>query len=416
MMRETMKKLVFLVALTILATSLSGCINGIHNDPPVTPNQNTTKLEPDTKYINSTMEFSVKLFQNAYSSSENTLVSPLSILTALAMTTNGADNKTLEQMENILSKDIPITELNKYLHTYIDSLPSIEKAKFYLANSIWIKDTGSLEIKEDFLQKNVDYFNVNVYKEPFDNDTAKKINNWVKENTNNMIKEIIDEIDDATIMYLINALAFEAQWETPFLLNNINEDIFIDINGEKRNIQMMHSTEDIYLQNDKATGFIKPYADGKYSFVAILPNEDIDFNDYINQLDGEELSSLLKNQDDNGVLASLPKFSHEYSSSLKEILIDLGMEDAFDENDADFTKMANSTKGNIFIGDVIHKTFIQVDELGTKAGAATSVVVLEKSAKYANEIMLDRPFIYMIIDNQYNLPIFIGTVILFDNN
>jgi len=412
------KATISLVAATTLTLSLFGCVNEIRGEPIMLPeSNNVVGLQLDDKYLSSSMDFSIEIFKKTYTSEINTLVSPLSIVTALALAANGADNETLKQMEHVLTNGLPIAEFNGYLYTYINSLPSNEKAKFHLANSIWFKDVASLKMQDDFLQTSVDYYDTSIFKEIFDSTTVSKVNSWVKENTHEMIDKIIDSIDSAMVTFLINALAFEAEWAKPYTLENINDDIFIDITGEKKDIVMMHSDESIYLENDKATGFIKPYANDTYSFVAILPNESVDFNDYVNQLDSKEIIDLLSKRKHEKVVTSLPKFEYDFSIKLSDTLFSMGMQDAFIGPKADFTKMAISDAGNIYISDVIHKTYIKVDELGTKAGAVTAIIMksfafFEESPK---EVILDRPFIYMIVDNKTNLPIFIGTVITFSN-
>ena len=418
MIKNINRTIISLVAAATLTLSLFGCVNEIRGEPIMLPESNdVVGLQLDDKYLNSSMDFSIEIFKKTYTSEINTLVSPLSIVTALALAANGADNETLSQMEHVLTNGLPIAELNGYLYTYINSLPSNEKAKFHLANSIWFKDVASLKMQDDFLQTSIDYYDTSIFKEIFDNTTVSKVNNWVKENTHEMIDEIIDSIDSAMVTFLINALAFEAEWAKPYTLDNINEDIFIDINGKKRDINMMHSDESIYLENENVTGFIKPYANDTYSFVAILPNESIDFNDYVSQLSSEEIIDLLSKRKNEKVVTSLPKFEYDFSIKLSDTLFCMGMEDAFIGPKADFTKMAISEEGNIYISDVIHKTYIKVDELGTKAGAVTAIIMksfgfIEASPK---EVILDRPFVYMIVDNKTNLPIFIGTVITFNN-
>ena len=130
------------------------------------------------------------------------------------MTANGAANETLSQMEEVLGKDIPLEELNEYLYYYVNNLPSEEKSKLNIANSIWFRDDEDrLTVEKDFLQKNADYYNAAIYKSPFDDQTLQDINYWVKTNTDGMIDKILEKIDDDSIMYLINAIVFDAEWK-----------------------------------------------------------------------------------------------------------------------------------------------------------------------------------------------------------
>ncbi len=367
----------------------------------------------DESFIASNADFSLKVFKKSIKENENSLISPLSIMLALAMTANGADGQTKKEMEELLGGKIKLDELNEYLYSYVKNLPSDKKYKLKIANSIWFRDNESqLTVEKDFLQTNANYYNAATYKSAFDNQTVNDINNWVKKNTDGMIGKILDEIDKNTVMYLINALAFDAEWDTIYEKQSVKDSIFHAINGSVRSVEMMSSKESQYIDAGKATGFIKNYKDGKYSFVALLPNEDIDINEYIASLTGEDFMLAISNAESATVSAQLPKFSFEYSIKMNDALSLLGMPTAFDKNSADFSKIGSSTNGNIFIGNVIHKTFISVDELGTKAGAVTKVEMNTTSAPNMNikYVKLDRPFVYAIIDNTTKLPFFIGTV------
>ena len=365
----------------------------------------------DEKFTASMADFSIELFKKSITDKENSLVSPLSVMLALAMTANGADNETLAQMEKVLGGDIKLAELNEYLYSYVKSLPSEEKSKLNIANSIWFRNDESLSVKNDFLQKNANYYGAEAYKSAFDDQTLKDINNWVKTNTDNMIDKILDTINDNAVLYLINAVVFDAEWQNVYNLNNILKSNFTDINGAVKNVDFMHSEEYKYLDDGKATGFIKPYANNKYSFAALLPNEDISIEEYIESLNGEDFINTLKNaESDAAVYVSMPKFKYDYEIKMNDALKALGMSEAFNSVNADFKKMATHVSKNIYIGEVLHKTFISVDELGTKAGAVTIVEMAMGRAAPSITVQLDRPFVYAIIDNATNLPVFIGTV------
>lgn len=367
----------------------------------------------DDKFISSSSDFSLKLFKKGLDKEKNSLISPTSVMLALAMTANGAEGKTLTELEYFLGKDITIEELNNYLYSYMKNLPSEAKAKLNIANSIWFRDNEKeFTAKSDFLQRNADYYKASIYKSDFDSpDTVKDINKWVENKTNGMIDNIVDRIDKSTVMYLINAIAFEGEWETIYKKSQIFKGDFTDIKGNKKSMDFMSSDEGLYLEDNKTTGFIKPYAGNKHSFAALLPKENININDYISSLNGESFLKLLKDASNESVQATIPKFSYEYGVSLNEALIDMGVKEAFKPSAANFSKLGNSPLGNIYIGDVLHKTFIAVDEKGTKAGAVTKVEMKVESAMNHKTVILNRPFVYAIIDNQTNLPVFIGTVI-----
>ncbi|MPM65819.1 hypothetical protein SDC9_112723 [bioreactor metagenome] len=268
-----------------------------------------------------------------------------------------------------------------------------------------------INVEKDFLQTNADYYGASAYKSPFNNQTVDDINAWVKRNTAEMIDSIIDSINADSVMYLINALAFEAEWDKVYTKEDISDGSFTAFDGTKRSVKMMYSEESKYIETSSATGFIKNYKDGKYSFVALLPNEGINISDYISSLSGTDFLSAVKNAKDENVLAHMPKFSFDYTVEMNEALKALGIKDAFDGGKADFSKLGSSQAGNIFIGNVLHKTFISVDELGTKAGAVTKVEMSVECAPMGHEISLDRSFVYAIVDNTTGLPLFIGAVL-----
>ncbi|MBE6708461.1 MAG: serine protease [Ruminococcaceae bacterium] len=361
----------------------------------------------DDRFTANQMRLALELFQRTSAGSEgrNLLISPLSIQLALAMTANGAGGETLEEMERVLGGDISIDELNEYLYTYADSLPSEEKVKLEIANSIWFRDT--FDVRKEFLQKNADYYGAAAYRSAFDDETVKDINNWVSKNTDGMIDKIIEEIDPLTVMFLINAIVFDGKWEKTYDEDDVSDEVFYSYSGGEQDAELMYSMESVYLDDGSATGFIKPYAGGKYSFAALLPNEGTDIYDYIAGLTPEGLTETLENAESADVHAYLPKFSYEYEKSLNAILSDMGMPTAFTEGAADLSGIGD---GRLFIGGVQHKTFISVDENGTKAAAVTPVEVTTESCPSSYTVYLDRPFIYMIVDRETNLPVFIGTV------
>lgn len=382
-------------------------------------NAEVTGTPPDSDFISSQMSFSVNLFKECYkdNNGENMLISPLSAIPALAMTANGANEATLKGMEEVLGGGMPIDSLNKYLKTYLGNLKSTDKDEFqmHMANSVWFRDDAErLTVEKEFLQTNQSYYGSEIYKASFDDSTVNEINGWVKENTHGMIDSIIQKLKPEDIMCLINALAFEAEWETPYHSDDIFDRIFTNAKGEEKTVEMMFSEEGLYLRDEKATGFLKHYKGGKFSFGALLPNENISVEEYINSLTADGLlKTLTVNKVDCPVFAAIPKFKYDYSTELTEPLKNMGMADAFDAGSADFSKLGKSQNGNIYISTVLQKTFIQVDEKGTKAGAATAVMIADGCAIADPEpksVVLDRPFVYMIVDNETGLPVFMGVV------
>ena len=354
-------------------------------------------------------DFALKLFKKSREDNKNTLISPLSVLCALSMTANGADGETLKQMEDVLG--MSVDELNLYIHSYMKNLPETEKYKLKLANSIWFIEDARFTVNQDFLQTNADYYGADIYKAPFDDATLKDINNWVSENTDGMIEDILDKIPDSAIMYLVNALAFEAEWQDIYLKSQVRIGRFKTEDGIAKNAEFMHSQENVYLEDENATGFMKYYKDRKYAFVALLPKDGVSVKDYLDTLTGEEITDMLADHGYTAVSTAIPKFETEYDVEMSDVLKNLGMTDAFNMDVADFTKLGESSDGNIFISRVLHKTFISVGEKGTKAGAATVIEAADGAMEVEPKaVFLDRPFVYMLIDCENNVPFFIGTL------
>lgn len=411
MKRRSILTLISLLLFCVIAANLTGCetVQAANLMDAVEPNK-VSGAVIDDKFISSQMRLGVDLFKFTSKETENknVLISPLSIQLALSMTANGADGQTLREMESLLGGDITLSELNEYLYSYVSSLPSEDEYKLEIANSVWFRD--DFEANKSFLQTNADYYDADAYKAHFDDTTLRDINGWVDDNTDGLINKIYDHIDPSTVMCLINAIVFDGEWDEVFEKESINDGIFRSISGEERTVEMMSCEETKYLDDGRATGFIKDYKEGKYSFAALLPNEGVDINDYIDSLDAETMIDTLSKPERGSVQVTMPKFSYEYELKMNDLLASLGMPSAFDPYTADFTRLGKSDEG-LYISDIRHKTYISVDDRGTKAAAITAVAVDTRSMEILDmQIRLDRPFVYMIIDNSQNLPIFIGTV------
>lgn len=357
-------------------------------------------------------DFALRLFRAASKEDGNTLISPLSVLCALAMTANGAQGETREQMESVFG--MTVEELNSYFRAYLNALPREEKYKLCLANSVWFSESADFAVNRDFLQLNADHYGADLYEAPFDGQTVRDINRWIKNETGGMITDVLDRIPPDVVMYLINAIAFEAEWAEVYERDQVHDGTFTKEDGTKQTVKMMYDTDFFtYLEDENATGFVRKYQGGKYAFVALLPNEGISVSDYLEALDSEALHVLLSESHMTEVKTAIPKFETEYRTEMSEVLKAMGMTLAFNGDNANFSGIGTGANGNIYIGRVIHQTFIQVGEKGTKAGAVTVVEMPTNGApaiKEPKQVYLDRPFVYMIIDCENNVPFFIGTM------
>ena len=358
------------------------------------------------KAIEDLTGFGVKLLQKEMGKTDP-LLSPLSIAAALSMTANGAVGETKAQMEEVLGASADT--LSSSFAALQSALKNDKQLK--LANSIWLKDTPTLHVEDAFLQKNADCFGAGIYAAPFDDSTKTAINDWVKEKTDGMIPEILDKISADSVMYLVNALAFDAKWEDIFETTQVRTGRFTSREGVEQTGDFLYGETSQYLSGEHAEGFLKYYEGQKYAFAALLPEEGMDITDFVSGLTGQALHAILSSPQTETVEFGLPKFKTAFDTELSESLKALGMTDAFDGEKADFSALGSSDEGNILISRVLHKTFIQVDEAGTKAGAATAVdMVTGSAAEYPHSVYLERPFVYMIVDMETKLPVFLGAL------
>ena len=369
--------------------------------------QNITQLDQGPQMITATADFAIKLAQQAAEPGQNLLVSPLSAQLALALTANGAAGETQAQMLQVLAGGASMDDLNTYLSAYLDDLPNTSTASFHSANSIWYNENSGLTIEPSFLQANATYYGAGAYSARFDSGALKSINNWVKTSTGGMIPQMLDNLDPTIAMILLNALVFDAKWQYQYDTAQVAQGVFTDGDGTQQNANFMTSTEATYLEDAQATGFVKPYADGTYTFVALLPNQGVSVDDYLASLTGDKWLQLLASAKAESTAASLPSFSLSDAITLNDALIAMGMPDAFDSNAADFSGM--TTDAGLNIDEVLQKTRIEVTPEGTKAAAATEVSMTYSAGIVAQHtVILDRPFIYAIVDPSTNLPLFIG--------
>lgn len=368
-------------------------------------------LEPiDENLKEAILDFSWNMFKENSQNKGNLMISPVSIYTALAMTLNGADGDTKAAMlESLSAKGITEEDLNDGMKSWISSLTNEDRiVKLDIANSIWYRN--GFEADETFLQKNADYYSASIKSLDFSkNDSVNTINDWVKDSTNGTIDKIIDNINDDTMMYLINAIYFKGDWKDQFKANNTYKQSFNAATGAV-DADFMHRSGNVdYLNGDGVTGVVLPYLDEQFAFIALLPEEGKTPRELIDKFNAINLINLLKNKKETNIDLSLPKFESKYEDSLNDELSKLGMEIAFDPNVADFSLMSKNHNKDLYVSEVKHKTFIRVDEKGTEAAAVTSVGMTATSMPMeVQKVVFDRPFVYGIVDVTTGIPLFMG--------
>ena len=406
-MKSRITAIILVLTLT-LSLALSGC--GESNVRNLSDGYSRTSIIETSNISESTKDytdFAARLLKGSFDGKENTLVSPLSVVLSLAMLSEGADGETLEEIEKLFG--MSAEEIRAFAYSYM--YPKAEDDKLSTANSLWINKAKNVKVNDDFLQNNAEFHKAEIFEAEFNGKTIEEINDWVRENTDGMIDEIIDQLNDRAVMCLVNALAFDAKWENVYNDYQVEKGDFVAENGTVQKAEYLHGTEYSYLEDENSTGFVKYYEGREYAFVALLPKEGMTMEDFVKTLSGDKIKALLSNVEEITVHTKMPKFEYETDLSLKDALKNMSMEKAFDMENADFSKLGEVSDGNIYIGDVLHSTKISVTENGTKAGAATAEIVHGTGAitEY-KEVNLDRPFVYMIVDAENNLPVFVGNV------
>lgn len=359
----------------------------------------------DDTFYNAYTQFSLNFFKSAYAKDgKNTLVSPLSVETVLAMIANGANGTTKQEIEKALG--LSVADLNGYLCDYMRGLPNRSTAFAKLANSIWFNSNFS--IKKPFLQTNANYYDAQLYQSKFDGKTASDINEWVSENTDGMINNIVDNVSSADAMVLVNTILFNAKWKTRY--SSTWESTFTTESGVARTVEFLTRTENmVYIDTEYERGFAKEYDGGYYSFVALLPTEGTSMDDYVNNLTTQRVRSFW-GAGSMTVKTHIPKFTIEYEADMDSALDALGIRAMTNPATADLSGISS---GELYVSEMRHKAKIEVDENGTKAAAATSATIKTGASIPMTPppvVTLDRPFVYMIMDNTTGLPLFIGSV------
>lgn len=356
----------------------------------------------DNSSTNSSFDYSLIKETNKNKSS-NYLISPYSIKTVLSIIKDGADNSSLKELNDVMGN---------FRRANIISKNVIGDANLLLINKEY-KD----EINKNYVNKIEKNYDAEI---KYSNITPNNINKWVDNKTNHMIPTLVDSVNPETIMAIINAISMKASWDSEFDCKNTHISEFNTIDGSIINTIMMVSNDAQYIENDTAKGIIKKYKTYKnddhkkvnLEFVAIMPNDGID--SYIENFNNEEFRNLLSTKDkykNKDVSLKLPRFKYNYNfSNLMNVLINMGIKSIFNEKTADLSKMTESNSKDLYIGSIKQKSYIEVNEKGTKASAATIATVDENAANVPIDIEFDKPFIYIIKQSNSDDILFFGVV------
>ncbi len=396
-----------LMLLSVLSLAFTGCT--VSN-----PSNGSGDNKIDTPIISDKVSGEAITFKDEFNilkfmpDDKNYMVSPFSLKMAMLLAANGADGTTKDEILTAFGID-NLDSYNTAAKELIERYEGTSSVKLNVANSIWLnKDVAGKDIKfTDEYKKLVSEYYKGTASEEDAKNIAMKINSWVEKKTNNKIKNLLPEGDAKFLSVLVNTIYFKGEWAEQFEEYATKEEDFTDRNGKVEKTDFMHKTERYRFYEDENMKMVRvPYKGGKTAMYLVLPTNE----------DKMDIATALDNMNSYKIRLSFPKFKTEYSLSFKEILKHIGIEKAFEKWEAEFDEvMFKGVKEgeNVYVDDVLQKTFIEVDENGTEAAAATAVIMNEAtsigpSMEEIKEFKADRPFIYFIRDDVTHEVLFIG--------
>uniref|UniRef100_T1IPU3 Serpin domain-containing protein n=1 Tax=Strigamia maritima TaxID=126957 RepID=T1IPU3_STRMM len=368
------------------------------------------------------LEFTLDLYkQTAVGNTENIFVSPLSISVALAMTLAGARENTAKEMKDVLKLGASFStdlEIHEAFQDIINSLLGSQSSaiKLHIANRMYVHHAAN--ILTDYKGTLEKHYNTSSNVVNFEADSEKirlEINKWVEDQTQTKIKDLIAPgiLNDLTRLVLVNAIYFKGNWHKQFDPEHTNADyFFLDANKAIMTDLMHLKSEFRFAEDDNLNCKIieLPYVDEAFSMFVILPTRVDGLTNLEETLNVPDLNNLMSRMRKTKVILTLPKFKIEASLSLKDILSAMGMKDLFSARDADLSGITGQK--DLFVSAVLHKAFLEVNEEGSEAAAATAVVMMLRCAMtFDPEFRADHPFLVFIRDNRSGSIMFWGRVV-----
>jgi len=397
----------------ILSLGILACtdLGTISQDQRVPPRPLTSAEKAIVAADNS---FGFKLFSavNKSEAGKSLFISPVSVSMALGMTLNGANAATRDSMAQTLEfGGMTQGEINSSYKSLIALLSGLDpKVAFQIANSIWHRP--ELNVEQTFKDVNRTNFNAEINSLNFsDPNASNTINAWVDRCTKGKINKIVpDPIPSEIVMYLINAIYFKGIWTTTFDSSATKDDVFTRSDGSKTSCKMMYQKGKLrYFANNQLQAVDLPYGDAGFSMTILLPAVGTNIDNFAGTLTQQVWNSSISGITSREVELYFPKFKFEYEKALNDMLKSMGMSIAFSKTDADFTNI--DKRGQLYISEVKHKTFVQVDEEGTEAAAVTSVGVGITSIGQNPVMRIDRPFVFVIRENHSGTILFVGKIV-----
>lgn len=403
------------IALFTLFMLLTRCTEekvGMDNSP----NLRTLSAE-EQELVQTSNTFTFDLFKtvNEAEGDQNVFISPLSVDIALHMTVNGATGETKEVMKQTLGVEhLTDEEVNTAARDLTNLLLQMDKkVALSTANSIWYDN--QLNLQSGFSQLIENYYSGKIAGLNFDDPATKDIiNGWVEDKTKGKIKDLIESVDDASVMFLVNAIYFKADWMYQFEKSQTKEDQFTMENGNQVPVQMMFSkgVKLRYHANETLQLLEIPYGNGQFNMVMLLPNHQYTTQDVINALTAQDLKNWIDQADTLTPQLYMPKFTMKFKiDNMKDVLSKMGMGLPFTD-EAEFNGFFQESVGkNLAINKVIHQSFIEVHEEGSEAAAATAVEIVNRTSIGGGSTMtirIDHPFVFLICEKHSEAVLFAG--------
>jgi serpin B len=410
-----MKKCTLSLTLLFIAgfsATMASCERTNNEAPPGDPVPIDLTLK-QKEVVESANKFAFDLFVPIIAEKKgagNIMISPFSISSALSMTLNGAAGQTFADMIAALRYDgKTIEEINEtYLKLMTDMVPVDSRVTVEIANSVWVEKR--LTVKQPFIDALKKWYlaeakNIDV-KDP---QAVGMVNDWIAEKTHDKIEDMLDELNPDLAMLLINAVYFNGKWRNQFETKNTESKPFYATPDSPVQVPMMFQNENFaFTHSQNATLVELPYGQGNYSMVVMLPDEGVTTSEAAATLNPVNWSLWMTrlSAGTSEVDLSLPRFKYEYKRELKDDLTSLGMGIAF----TDFADFSNISSQGLLISRVLHQTFIETNEEGTEAAAATVVEMVSTSMPMTTVININRPFLYFIRETTTGTIMFMGQV------
>lgn len=339
----------------------------------------------------------------------NPVQSPVSAYLALSLAGSGARGQTAEEFREVLGDDFEAVSKR-----WMTSLPAeTEGTQILLANSAWLDER--MQCEADWLATAADSYGAEVRQTKLSTrETMDSINQWIDVNTKGLIKNFLTQpLDDMTRLALINTIYFKGKWQLPFEGDHTREHTFTLDDGTETDVRMMRKYDEelSYIEGEGCDGVVLPYQDSELVFVALKPTEGQSVRQMCDSLDMEQIGKMVDDARTEKLDLLLPKFEVSFDRILNGDMQAMGLRSAFDSENADFSGIGKAEEQSLYISLVRQKAVFKLDEEGTEAAAVTAILMRANSMMISEdprEVHFDHPFLYMILDPETDVPLFMG--------